>query len=205
MKKYLVEFIGTLLPRLHGRHGRAQRRSLAPFAIGTSLMVMVFAGGHVSGGHFNPAVTLAVFIRGKCDTKDVLPYWLAQFAAGLVAALLVTFIFSGKPAAPALHGTVPSVIVEFLFTFALGWVVFEHGDPQKHGRQFLLWSCDRHDGDDRRGRGRRHIRRRFQPGRRLGRVYDGPGVGQAVCPLFGVRSRRGRGGRVTYKFVHGRD
>ncbi len=124
MKKYLVEFIGTFF--LVFTVGMAVRSgaALAPLAIGASLMVMIFAGGHVSGGHFNPAVTLAVFIRGKCETKDVIPYWLAQFAAGLVAALLVTFLFNGKPAGgPALHGTVPSAIVEFLFTFALAWVV----------------------------------------------------------------------------------
>jgi aquaporin Z len=124
MKKYLVEFIGTFF--LVFTVGMAVRSGspLAPLAIGASLMVMIFAGGHVSGGHFNPAVTLAVFIRGKCDTKDVVPYWMAQFVAGLVAALLVTFLFGSKPSgSPALHGTVPSAIVEFLFTFALAWVV----------------------------------------------------------------------------------
>jgi len=84
---------------------------------------MIFAGGHISGGHFNPAVTLAVTLRGKAEPKDLIPYWVAQFVAGTVAALLVTFIFAGKPAAPALHGTLPSLIVEFLFTFALAWVV----------------------------------------------------------------------------------
>ena len=124
MKKYLVEFIGTFF--LVFTVGMAVRSgaALAPLAIGASLMVMIFAGGHISGGHFNPAVTLAVFIRGKCEAKDVIPYWVAQFIAGLVAAVLVTFLFAGKPAgAPALHGTVPSIIVEFLFTFALAWVV----------------------------------------------------------------------------------
>jgi aquaporin Z len=124
MKKYLVEFIGTFF--LVFTIGMAVRNGtpLAPFAIGGVLMVMVFAGGHVSGAHFNPAVTLAVFIRGKCEAKDVVPYWLAQLAAGVVAALIVNWLFLGKPAGgPAVHGTVPSVIVEFLFTFALGWVV----------------------------------------------------------------------------------
>jgi len=123
MKKYLVEFIGTFF--LVFTVGMAVRSgaALAPIAIGASLMVMIFAGGHVSGAHFNPAVTLAVFIRGKCEGKDVIPYWIAQFLAGLVAALIVTFLFAGKPESPALHGTVPSIIVEFLFTFALAWVV----------------------------------------------------------------------------------
>ncbi|MEI6106710.1 MAG: aquaporin [Opitutae bacterium] len=124
MKKYLVEFIGTFF--LVFTVGMAVRSGapLAPLAIGAALMVMIFAGGHVSGGHFNPAVTLAVFMRGKCDAKDVAPYWAAQFAAGLVAAFLVTYLFQGKPTGgPALHGTIPSAIVEYLFTFALAWVV----------------------------------------------------------------------------------
>ncbi len=123
MKKYLVEFIGTFF--LVFTVGMAVRSGavLAPLAIGASLMVMIFAGGHVSGGHFNPAVTLAVFLRGKCPKSDVLPYWLAQCAAGVVAALLVSFLFGNRPAIPAMHGTIQSVIVEYLFTFALAWVV----------------------------------------------------------------------------------
>jgi aquaporin Z len=123
MKKYLVEFIGTFFLVLTVGLTVRQGVPLAPLAIGSSLMVMIFAGGHISGGHFNPAVTLAVFLRGKCDKSDVVPYWLAQFAAGLAAALLVTFLIGAKPAAPAIHGTIPSAIVEFLFTFALAWVV----------------------------------------------------------------------------------
>jgi aquaporin Z len=124
MKKYIVEFIGTFF--LVFTVGTAVRSGewLAPLAIGSSLMVMIFAGGHISGGHFNPAVTLAVWLRGKLGAKDVIPYWLAQFAAGAIAAVIVNYIFNGTPAGgAALHGTVPSLIVEFLFTFALAWVV----------------------------------------------------------------------------------
>ena len=122
MKKYLVEFIGTFF--LVFTIGMAVRSGspLAPLAIGASLMVMIFAGGHISGGHFNPAVTLAVFLRGKCDKGDVLPYWLSQFAAAAVAATLVGSLV-GKTAVPGNHEFGPSVIVEFLFTFALAWVV----------------------------------------------------------------------------------
>ena len=124
MKKYLVEFIGTFFLVFTVGMSVRSGAPLAPIAIGASLMVMIFAGGHVSGAHFNPAVSLAVFIRGKLDARDFLPYWIAQLAAGLVAALIVTFLFAGKPAGgPALHGSIPSVIVEFLFTFALAWVV----------------------------------------------------------------------------------
>src|SRR3954469_7412105 len=123
MKKYLVEFIGTFFLVFTVGMSVRSGAALAPIAIGASLMVMIFAGGHVSGAHFNPAVTLAVYIRGKCEAKDVIPYLIANIAAGLIADLIVTFLFAGKPETPALHGTAPSIIVEFLFTFALAWVV----------------------------------------------------------------------------------
>ncbi len=122
MKKYLVEFIGTFFLVFTVGAAVHSNPVLAPVAIGSVLMVMIFAGGHVSGGHFNPAVTLAVWLRGKCDAKDVVPYWLAQLLAGLVAALLIIAIFHGR-AVPAVHPPKASLIVEFLFTFALAWVV----------------------------------------------------------------------------------
>lgn len=121
MKKYTVEFIGTFF--LIFTIGLAVRSGspLAPLAIGASLMVMIFSGGHVSGGHFNPAVTLAVWIRGKLPLKDVIPYWIAQLLAGVVAALVVNQLVA-SPLAPATHAAGASLIVEFLFTFALAWV-----------------------------------------------------------------------------------
>ncbi|MDD2763983.1 MAG: aquaporin [Opitutaceae bacterium] len=120
MKKYFVEFIGTFF--LVFTVGMASG-PLAPLAIGSVLMVMIFAGGHVSGGHFNPAVTLAVWLRGKCDRKDALSYWVAQLAAGLLAALIVVAL-KGKPMlGSASHAVGPSLVAEFLFTFALAWTV----------------------------------------------------------------------------------
>jgi aquaporin Z len=124
MKKYIVEFIGTFF--LVFTVGLAVRTSapLAPLAIGSILMVMIFAGGHISGGHFNPAVTLAAFLRGKCAKGDVLPYWIAQFLAGVVAAFVVNEVLQGRVTGNAvLRPTLASFIVEFLFTFALCWVV----------------------------------------------------------------------------------
>jgi aquaporin Z len=125
MKKYLVEFIGTFFLVLTVGLAVRQGAPLAPIAIGSILMVMIFAGGHVSGGHFNPAVTVAVFLRGKCDKRDVIPYWIAQFLAGAVAALIVNYVLQGRvdAAVVATHPTIRSFIVEFLFTFALAWVV----------------------------------------------------------------------------------
>jgi aquaporin Z len=126
MKKYLVEFIGTffLVFTVGSTVIAPGAGILAPVAIGASLMVMVFAGGHVSGGHFNPAVTLAVWLRGKCDTKDVVPYWIAQVAAAFVAAWIVHKMKMQGAAQPlVLAGWKPAFVAEFLFTFALCWVV----------------------------------------------------------------------------------
>ncbi len=99
---------------------------VVPLAIGAILMVMIFMGGHISGAHFNPAVTLAVFLRGKLPAKDVIPYWIAQFAAGVVAALLAKYVIMGD----GIHGEpvaaekiVAALVVEFVFTFALALVV----------------------------------------------------------------------------------
>ena len=64
-------------------------------------MVMVYAGGHFSGGHYNPAVTLGVTLRGKATWAEAIPYWVAQFAAAVVAALLVLFIKASADAGAA--------------------------------------------------------------------------------------------------------
>ena len=96
---------------------------LGPLAIGTVLMTMVYAGGHVSGAHYNPAVTLAFFLRGKATVHELLGYWVFQLVAGALAATVVLWLKGGGPL------TVPSVVVgkvlaaEFLFTFALAFVV----------------------------------------------------------------------------------
>ncbi len=88
-----------------------------------TLMVMIFAGGHISGAHFNPAVTLAVFLRGKCPAADVVPYWVAQIAGAAVAAGAVMFV-KGASTAPPLDPVVDkALVVEFLYTFALAYVV----------------------------------------------------------------------------------
>lgn len=124
MKKYLVEFIGTFFLVFTVGIAVRQAAPFAPFAIGSILMVMIFAGGHVSGGHFNPAVTLAAFLRGRCDKKDLLPYWIAQFVAALAAAGVVNLVLEGRVAPTiVVRPTLNSFIVEFLFSFALAWVV----------------------------------------------------------------------------------
>jgi|HubBroStandDraft_6_1064221.scaffolds.fasta_scaffold391031_2 aquaporin Z len=126
MNKYITEFIGTFFLVLTvGCTGiGAGAGVIAPLAIGAALMVMVFAGGHISGGHYNPAVTLGVLIRGKVKPVDVVPYWIAQFIAAAVAALLTSKVLrAGIPVTAIMPKTGPALLAEFLFTFALVYVV----------------------------------------------------------------------------------
>ncbi len=131
MKKYLVEFIGTffLVFTIGMTVIAPGAGAMAPLAIGSALAVMIFAGGQISGGHFNPAVTLGVWIRGKCDTVDVIPYFGAQVGAAFVASFAVKALKTGlvtKAATltgPMVPEILPALLAEFLFTFALVWVV----------------------------------------------------------------------------------
>lgn len=125
MNKYLMEFIGTffLVFTIGNVVIGGGAGPVAPLAIGSALMVMIFAGGHISGGHYNPAVTLAVFLRGKCDTKDVIPYWIMQLAAAGVAGYLAVFLQGKQGTPPETLDVTRALLAEFLFTFALAYVV----------------------------------------------------------------------------------
>lgn len=126
MNKYITEFIGTFFLVLTiGCTGiGAGSGVIAPLAIGAALMVMIFAGGHISGGHFNPAVTLGVLIRGRVKAADVIPYMIAQIAGAVVAALVVRSVLrAGVPVTAIAPNVGPALLAEFLFTFALVYVV----------------------------------------------------------------------------------
>jgi aquaporin Z len=126
MNKYIAEFIGTFFLVLTiGCTGvGAGAGVIAPLAIGAALMVMVFAGGHISGAHYNPAITLGVLIRGKVKAGDVAPYMIAQLAAAAIAALVVSkFLRAGIAVTPIVPKIGPALLAEFLFTFALVYVV----------------------------------------------------------------------------------
>ncbi len=122
MNKYLTEFIGTFFLVFTIGCTVLGHAAEPPLAIGAVLMVMVYAGGHISGAHYNPAVTLAVFLRGRCAAGDVVPYWVAQIIGATLAAFAAKYLFH-----PGLAGPLPSVpaalLAEFLFTFALCYVV----------------------------------------------------------------------------------
>jgi aquaporin Z len=132
MRKYVTEFIGTFFlvltvgcTVLPGSLKLAMAAGIIPpLAIGSALMVMIYAGGHISGGHYNPAVTLAVTLRGKCSWNDAVFYWVAQFLAAVAAAIVAAgLLYESWPGDPAPLKMLPAFIAEFLFTFALAYVV----------------------------------------------------------------------------------
>lgn len=125
MKRLLTEAIGTFFLVLTIGLTVVLDRPLAALAIGSVLMVMVYMGGHVSGAHYNPAVTLAIFMRGGIEAKAVLPYMIAQLAGALLAAMVVVMVtgtsFAPRPTPESTAAA--AFLVEFLFTYALALVV----------------------------------------------------------------------------------
>ena len=124
MNKYIVEFLGTFflmltvgIAAIAGTAGQ-----FAGLAIGSVLMVMIFAGGHVSGGHYNPAVSIGAWVRGALPTKNVLPYFAAQLLGGILAALVAMY-FHTEPAAQMAIDLSKAPLAELLYTFALVTVV----------------------------------------------------------------------------------
>lgn len=133
MAKYLTEFIGTLFLVLTvGLVVTGTGGPTSVIAIGVMLMCMIYMGGHISGAHYNPAVTLALVIAGKCPAKDLIPYWIAQLVGGIGGAALSQLINDQapaiKPAALPVH--IP-LIVEVLFTFGLVLVVLNVATHKK--------------------------------------------------------------------------
>ena len=126
MKKYLVEFLGTFF--LVATIGNTvlppnDAGAMAPLAIAGVLVAMVFAGGHVSGAHYNPAVTISVFLRGRCSAADVPGYIVAQLAAAIAAAGAVIFLKGASALAPMQIDVMRALVAEFLYTFALCTVI----------------------------------------------------------------------------------
>ena len=124
--KLITEFIGTFFLTLTictaAAFGTAG--SYAPFAIASTLMVMIYAGGHVSGAHYNPAVTISIYLRGACDKSDITPYIVSQIAAGVVAAVVASNVFMPDDMAePLIMETGAALAAELMFTFALAYVI----------------------------------------------------------------------------------
>jgi aquaporin Z len=140
MRNYLTEFIGTFFLVLTVGLTVVGEVALAPLAIGASLMVMVYMGGHVSGAHYNPAVSLAVLLRGKMGSVGEFVGYVASQLAGAVVAALVVYGVLGKsfvPAAAEQASITGALLIEILYTFALALVVLNSAASAKtHGNSF---------------------------------------------------------------------
>jgi aquaporin Z len=124
--KLVYEFIGTFFLMLTVGMTVINTNTpefWAPLAIGSALAVMIFAGGHISGGHYNPAVSLAVFLRKKISLENMLTYWGAQAAGATLAAFVVLYLKGESTAIPIQLEPMKALLAEFLFTFALCFVV----------------------------------------------------------------------------------
>lgn len=133
VRKLLTEFIGTFFLVLTIGLTVTAGSQFAPLAIGMSLMVMVYMGGHISGAHYNPAVSLAAVIRGALPTSDFAGYVISQIL-GATAAAFVVNIITGQTFAPApgaTASTTAALLVEILFTFALALVVLNVATSKK--------------------------------------------------------------------------
>jgi aquaporin Z len=136
--RYAAEAIGTFFLVFTVGAAVGGGSPLAPLAIGAVLMVMVYAGGHLSGGHYNPAVTLAVLVRGRIKLRDAAAYWMVQLGAGVLAALAVRDILDpvelDRHATMTLsgHGLLAAFTSELLFTFALCYVMLNVATSKSH-------------------------------------------------------------------------
>jgi aquaporin Z len=127
MRNYIIELIGTFfLVLVIGLTGN-------PIAIGAILMVMVYMGGHISGAHYNPAVTLALMIRKNISWKQALMYMFFQVVGSILGALTYLSLHN-KTFAPTPNPEFTSsefFIIEVLFTFALAMVVLNVATSRK--------------------------------------------------------------------------
>jgi len=125
MGRYVTELVGTFFLVFTIGLTAMSGTPMAPIAIGSVLMAMVYMGGHISGAHYNPAVSVAILIRGKMEIRDLVPYVLSQISGAILASLAVMLIvgdtFAPAPAPEA--GLVVVLLAEALFTFALSLVV----------------------------------------------------------------------------------
>jgi aquaporin Z len=123
VRKLVVETLGTFFLVMTVGMAVLGGGGGGPLAVGAILVAMVYAGGHVSGGHYNPSVTLGVFLRGGATSTELVGYWVVQLVAGLLAALVVRGLAPSAEGLAFAAEVIPAVTAEFLFTFALVFVV----------------------------------------------------------------------------------
>jgi aquaporin Z len=126
IRKYVVEAIGAFFLTFVVVVSVLSHSVFTPLAAGATLMVMIYAGGHISGGHYNPAVTMAALVRGRIGGVEAAGYWIAQVAGGVVAGWIGRAVVN-PPAVATLtlagHGEAAAAVAELLLTFALCYVM----------------------------------------------------------------------------------
>ena len=141
VRKYAVEAIGAFFLTFVVAVSVLSHSAFTPLAAGAALMVMIYAGGHISGGHYNPAVTLAVLVRGRIGIRDAVAYWIAQVAGGVIAGALARAVVNPatvKTLTLSGHTEAAAAVVELLITFALCYVVLNVATSKDQpGNQFF--------------------------------------------------------------------
>jgi aquaporin Z len=138
-RKYMVEFIGAFFLMATVGMATLTGSVFVPLAAGGMLMVMIYAGGHISGGHYNPAVTAAVLVRRRIGIGDAVGYWIAQAVGGVVAGVVARAVVNPvavRTLTLSGHGEAATAVGEVLFTFALCYVmvnVATSKDQRKNG------------------------------------------------------------------------
>jgi aquaporin Z len=131
-KKYIAEFIGTFFLTLAVCMTTFSKVSadIQPIAIGMTLMALIYTMGYMSGAHFNPAITIGIWLRGRIDSKDAGIYIVAQLVGAAAAALISGVLISAKPqlapvaiTTPQYFSMIPALLAELIGAFALMWIV----------------------------------------------------------------------------------
>ena len=126
IRKYAVETIGAFFLTFVVVVSVLTHSAFTPLAAGAALMVMIYAGGHISGGHYNPAVTMGALVRGRIGPVEAVGYWIAQVAGGVIAGWIGRAVVN-PPAVATLtlsgHTEAAAGVVELVGTFALAYVM----------------------------------------------------------------------------------
>ena len=139
MGRYLTEFAGTFFLVLTIGLTVLQETSVAPLAIGAVLAALVYMGAHISGAHYNPAISIVILLRGQLDRRDLLPYIAMQIAGAAAAALIVRLVTGRFLTLAPGTGVAPAVALaaEFLFAFALSLVILNVAtSPRTRGNSY---------------------------------------------------------------------
>ena len=139
VSKYVVELLGTffLVLTIGTAAGLGHAGAMAPLAVGMVLIGLIYAGGPISRAHYNPAVTLAFWLRRDFDASDVMPYIGVQALGAGFAAALVRDVLATAPMQATALDAAPAWICELLFTFVLCWVILQVAtNPKTAGNSY---------------------------------------------------------------------